>query len=193
MPGTNLLKKLQYKAGMSMIVLNSPTGYIKSLGLPPQANPDREIRGKYEFVQLFAENSQVLNHWAQRIIEAVKPEGLLWICYPKKTSGIKTDLTRDQGWQVVTDACLRGIRQVSIDPTWSAVRFKSAADSTGVQALQAQYSGRKAHLEPVKDLLVEKALSLGDDVQVHIRKSYVALARKHQFAVIQPSTSEVNP
>jgi hypothetical protein len=190
LPGNNLLKKLQYKAGMSVIVLNSPAGFLDSLELPPESAPDREIRGQYEFVQLFAENSQVLNRWAQRTIEAVKPEGLLWICYPKMTSGMKTDLTRDRGWQVLADAGLRGIRQVSIDQIWSAVRFKPASDSTGEQALQAQYSGRKAHLEPIKDLLVEKARTLGDDVQVHIRKSYLALARKKQFAVIQPTTNE---
>lgn len=48
--------------------------------------------------------------------------------YPKKSSKVKTDLTRDIGWDVVTDVGWTGIAQVSIDDTWSATRFRPADD-----------------------------------------------------------------
>lgn len=59
-----------------------------------------------------------------KAIEAVTPEGMLWINYPKGTSKIKTDINRDTGWQTVTDLQFEGVSLVSIDETWSAMRFR---------------------------------------------------------------------
>ena len=49
---------------------------------------------------------------------------LLWLSYPKRSSKVETDLSRDVGWEVVADAGLRPVTQVSIDETWSALRFR---------------------------------------------------------------------
>ncbi|HSR31169.1 MAG TPA: hypothetical protein VLY63_11445, partial [Anaerolineae bacterium] len=57
-------------------------------------------------------------------IDAVVHDGLLWISYPKKSSKVTTDLTRDVGWDVVAEAGLRPVTQVSINDTWSALRFR---------------------------------------------------------------------
>lgn len=57
-------------------------------------------------------------------LQALKPGGLLWFAYPKKSSGLKTDITRDVGWDAVTQAGLKGVAQVAIDETWSALRFR---------------------------------------------------------------------
>jgi len=62
-----------------------------------------------------------------KAIAAVKDGGLLWIAYPKKSSGVSTDLTRDVGWKVIEDAGWGGVAQVAIDDTWSALRFKPEA------------------------------------------------------------------
>ncbi len=47
-----------------------------------------------------------------------------WAAYPKKTSGIDTDITRDHGWEALNAAGLRPVRQIAIDDTWSALRFR---------------------------------------------------------------------
>jgi hypothetical protein len=60
---------------------------------------------------------------APKIFKAVKDETLLWIAYPKKSSSIKTDIHRDYGWDALTTAGYEAIAQVSIDETWSALRF----------------------------------------------------------------------
>jgi hypothetical protein len=57
-------------------------------------------------------------------IAALKYDGLLWISYPKRSSKVETDLTRDRGWEVMTEAGLRPVTQVSIDALWSALRFR---------------------------------------------------------------------
>ncbi len=51
---------------------------------------------------------------------------MLWISYPERRSKVLTDLTRDVGWQSVTDAGFEGVAQVAIDETWSATRFRPA-------------------------------------------------------------------
>jgi hypothetical protein len=56
--------------------------------------------------------------------------------------------------------------------------------------LAGQYSGAKAALMPIYERLVTEARSLGDDVEVLPRQTYVALSRRRQFAVIQPSTRD---
>ena len=57
-------------------------------------------------------------------LESITYDGVLWISYPKRSSKVKTDLSRDVGWDVVANAGLRPVTQVSVDETWSALRFR---------------------------------------------------------------------
>jgi hypothetical protein len=59
-------------------------------------------------------------------IEAVKYDALLWISYPKRSSKVATDLTRDVMWKLTADTGLRPVSQVSIDAVWPALRFRPA-------------------------------------------------------------------
>jgi hypothetical protein len=56
----------------------------------------------------------------------VQPDGLLWLAYPKMSSGIKTDINRDRLWDAVKPSGWRPVRQVALDDTWSALRFRPA-------------------------------------------------------------------
>ena len=51
-------------------------------------------------------------------------DGLLWVCYPKKSAKIESDLSRDVIWELMQDSGLRPVTQVSIDKTWSALHFR---------------------------------------------------------------------
>jgi hypothetical protein len=55
---------------------------------------------------------------------AVKQDGLLWVSYPKRSSKVETDISRDVGWEVMAEAGLRPVTQVSIDEIGSALRFR---------------------------------------------------------------------
>ncbi len=48
----------------------------------------------------------------------------LWACYPKRASGVATDLTRDAGWEPFAAFDLLGVAQIALDATWSALRFR---------------------------------------------------------------------
>ena len=63
----------------------------------------------------------------RKAIAAVDAGAVTWVAYPKKTSGVPTDLTRDRGWEAVTGD-IDAVSQVAVDDTWSALRFKSVAE-----------------------------------------------------------------
>ena len=53
---------------------------------------------------------------------------MLWFSYPKKTGKIKTDLSRDVGWDSVSKAGWIGVSLISIDDTWSSMRYRPASE-----------------------------------------------------------------
>lgn len=184
-----LIKKLRLQPGQRAAFLNAPAGYVASLGdLPAGVVATGETAALLDFVQLFVRDSSELAGRLPAVLVALKPDGLLWICYPKTSSGIKTDLTRDAGWEPVAKAGLRGVANIAIDDTWSALRFRAVEEPVGGDPIVAQYAGPKAALRPIYDSLVAAVSGFGPDVDFQPRQTYVALVRGKQFAVIQPST-----
>jgi hypothetical protein len=53
---------------------------------------------------------------------------VLWLAYPKKSSGVKTDLSRDAGWPPLEAADFLPVTQISLDETWSALRFRRRSE-----------------------------------------------------------------
>jgi hypothetical protein len=58
----------------------------------------------------------------------------------------------------------------------------------GTDLVSAQYAGPKADLKPIYDAVIKAASSLGKDVEIAPKKTYVSLRRSKQFAIVQPST-----
>lgn len=129
MAKASLARKLLLKPGLRAVILNAPEGYRDRLDpLPAGVEVVEKPTGRFDFVQLFVKDSKELKRLAPRAIRAMKPDGLLWICYPKRSSKVETDLTRDVLWELVQDTGLVGVSLVSIDDVWSAMRFRPAKD-----------------------------------------------------------------
>ena len=125
MANPNLIKKLLIKPGMRLAVLNAPAGHLENLGpLPEGAHITQDPDGALDFVQLFIKNRDEYERLGATAIRAVKPDGLLWICYPKKSSGVESDLDRDVVWKMLVPTGLRPVTQIAIDEVWSALRFR---------------------------------------------------------------------
>ena len=125
MAKSSLVKKLRIQPGHHVLILNAPPGYAESLGeLPEGVRVSEEAQGKHGFVHLFVTNSQDLDRLRQKAMDAVKHDGLFWISYPKRSSKVETDLTRDVLWDLMRDTALRPVTQISVDDIWSAVRFR---------------------------------------------------------------------
>jgi hypothetical protein len=127
---TPLAGKLGIKPGHRVLVTGAPEGYLEALGdLPEGASLSTEPDGEpYEVVQAFVRDRAAVDGAAPGVLKALKPGGVLWFAYPKKTSRIKTDINRDTGWDALTAEGWACIAQISIDDTWSAGRFRPTAD-----------------------------------------------------------------
>lgn len=132
MAETTIATKLLIKPGQSMLLLHAPENYRDQLGTLPEGveiveTPEDALPQAFDCVLLFAgDRSQLASH-APLALSSVRPNGLLWIAYPKKTSKLNTDLSRDLGWDVVTSVGMQGVSLIALDETWSAMRFRPVA------------------------------------------------------------------
>jgi hypothetical protein len=121
--GTPLPKKLGIKAGARVLLDGAPAG----LGLDPLPDgveiDERVGSEPYDVVLLFTpESGRLRDRWAPSVAH-LETAGRLWICWPKKSSGVPTDLTenviRDHGLaQGLVD-----VKVCAVDETWSGLAF----------------------------------------------------------------------
>jgi hypothetical protein len=117
----DLTAKLQIKPGQTVAAVGMPDG------VPPlahDANPAAEP-GDADAVVAFVRNKAELETGADAAIAAARLDRLAWIAYPK-AGKLGTDLNRDVLAALVIARGLRPVRQVAIDETWSALRFRPA-------------------------------------------------------------------
>ncbi len=124
-----LLEKLNYKGNNRIAVLNAENIFMENLSdALGEVTVDKVIdpRFPYEFIMIFVRTQAEIETFTSVALHNLLCDGLLWFCYPKKTSKkYKSSVDRDHGWQTLNDVGFHGIRLVSIDDDWSAMRFRS--------------------------------------------------------------------
>jgi hypothetical protein len=126
----NLLEKLNYKGQERIAVINAEEDFTVSISKElTNVTVDKEIdpRYPYSFIIIFVKTISEVESRSPLALHNLLADGVLWFCYPKKTSkNFKSDITRDHGWNSLNDSGLHGIRLVSVDDDWSALRFRNA-------------------------------------------------------------------
>ncbi len=122
MPETSLSKKMKLKSGASAAVINAPKNYMDELKHDTATSPT--LNGKFDWIQIFVTNKAELEALAPKAVKALKPESILWISFPKGTSKIQTDLTRDKGWETLRELDLKWITLISVNDNWSAFALR---------------------------------------------------------------------
>ena len=118
-------KKLLLHRAQRALLLNAPQGYLELLGeVPEELTIEREPSGQFDFVHLFVKDRAELDQFIDQVLQVIQYDAILWISYPKGTSGVKTDLNRDKLWKALSDRDIRPVAQFSIDKVWSAIRFR---------------------------------------------------------------------
>jgi len=123
MPDTSLAKKMKRKPEMRAAILRAPAGY-ESMAFPGFKPAASSLNGLFDWIQIFVENKAQLDQLAPKAAKALKPDSILWISFPKGSSKIQTDLTRDQGWDAVRSLDLKWITLISVNETWSAFSLR---------------------------------------------------------------------
>ena len=122
---SSLGKKLAIKSGQRVIVRRCPEHLhktFKELGAAFDRGTIAEVTLSFVAEQRDLENA------CKEAIALTAPGGILWVAYPKKTGKLKSDLNRDIVWPPFEKIGWRPVSQVSIDETWSALRFRPVED-----------------------------------------------------------------
>ncbi len=124
--GTPLAKKLGVKAGARLALLGAPAGFeTKLTGLPSDVRPVRDPRGKgpFDVICLFARDSKELERRLPTALARLDQNGGLWIAWPKKSSGVATDLADGVVRSTGLATGLVDNKVCAVDATWSGLRF----------------------------------------------------------------------
>jgi hypothetical protein len=106
-----------YRAGMAGCLDGLPEALAPLFAEIEEGTPPVWIAG-------FCRDAAGVREAARRLLPLYRAGGYLWLLYPKKAGRIRTDVTRDHGWEPVHDAGFLPVAQVAVDADWSALRFR---------------------------------------------------------------------
>lgn len=122
--GTPLIRKLGLKPQMRALFVREPAGYRETLGELPDGVAERQrLTGELDFIHVFCRDRRQLDEVLPRAKGALARNGLLWVSWPKKASGVATDLDEN----VVRSRGLRSglvdVKVCAVDEVWSGLKF----------------------------------------------------------------------
>jgi hypothetical protein len=122
--GTPLVQKLGIKPGFAVAFVKAPAGFVKQLDLPHgvKIRSPRSTR-ELDFVLFFVKQRTELLAGFSQYASKLKANGVLWISWPKKTSGVKSDLTDNVVREIGLAAGLVDVKVCAVDEIWSGLKF----------------------------------------------------------------------
>jgi hypothetical protein len=124
--GRPLVAKLGIKPETRIAIVNAPRGYRTTLGrLPPGVRVAAAARGwgSLPFIQFFTTTRKTLERKFAALVRALAPDGALWVSWPKRASGVATDVTEDVVRAVALAGGLVDVKVAAIDDVWSGLKL----------------------------------------------------------------------
>ena len=120
---TPLARKLGIKPGSRVALLGGPDGLEQKLEPPPGAVIRRQLRGQLDVIVAFFDRRVELERRLQKLKGSLEPAGGLWVAWPKRSSGVETDLSEGVVRALGLGAGLVDNKVCAIDETWSGLRL----------------------------------------------------------------------
>ncbi|MBS1912925.1 MAG: DUF3052 domain-containing protein [Bacteroidetes bacterium] len=121
---TPLIRKLGIREGMRATFVNAPEGFSGTLGeLPSDLKIVKMPRAPMDFLLFFTPRAGELATRFPKLAATLAPNGMLWVAWPKKSSGVATDVTFDIVHSIGLGAGLVDVKICAIDATWTALKF----------------------------------------------------------------------
>jgi hypothetical protein len=121
--GTPLQKKLGFRPGVTAAFLDAPDHLDALLGDLDGVTVKRTLRGHVDLAMCFVTERSTLAKRAGRLREAVAPDGMVWVCWPKRASKVPTDVTEDVVREVLLPTGLVDVKVAAVDETWSGLKL----------------------------------------------------------------------
>src|SRR6267143_3795143 len=121
--GTPLVKKLGIKSGFNIALVSAPPGYANELDLPPNVSINSRPGKPLDFAQLFVKSEKELKTKFSEYANRLNASGMLWVSWPKKSSGVSTDLSENIVRAIGLAAGLVDVKICSVSEVWSGLKF----------------------------------------------------------------------
>jgi hypothetical protein len=121
--GTPLPRKLGFKPGMRAYVHEAPPELPDLLGELDGVTLLKRPAKPLDLVLLFVTERRELARRLATLHERLAPAGMLWVCWPKRASGVPADVTEDVVREVALPLGLVDVKVCAIDETWSGLRL----------------------------------------------------------------------
>ncbi len=122
--GTSLAKKLGIKDGFNVRLINQPDYYFGLFtDLPHDLNITAEISPPKDFIHFFTKNQEEYLGILPELKNEIKPNGLIWVSWPKKASKVVTDMTEELIRNYALKIGLVDIKVCAVDEIWSGLKL----------------------------------------------------------------------
>ena len=122
--GTPLVKKLGIKEGFRVAMIDAPPRFRSELtGLPDGVKFVPSTTSKLDLILFFVESQRELIRNFPRLALKLAPAGMLWIAWPKKASGVNTDLSDNSVREIGLNAGLVDVKVCAVNEIWSGLKF----------------------------------------------------------------------
>lgn len=123
--GTPLVRKLGIKPDARLGLIRAPEGFDATLGeLPPGVHVRRRLGGRpFDVIVAFFDRADELEGRLPALVSALDPAGGLWLAWPKRASGVVTDLTDNAVRQLGLATGLVDNKVCAVDQVWSGLRL----------------------------------------------------------------------
>src|SRR5262249_23383164 len=122
--GTPLAKKLGLKPNQRIALVNAPKDFTKVLGpLPENTSIVKRPNGPLDLILLFVNREQTLTKQFPILANKLQSNGMFWVAWPKKSSGVATDLIFEKVQRIGLDCGLVDVKICAVDDVWSGLKF----------------------------------------------------------------------
>jgi hypothetical protein len=122
--GKSVVQKLGIKPGFRIFTVGAPAAYSDIIGeLPADVTLATTAKAPLDMVHVFAAKAAWLAGRLRSYRAAIEPDGMIWVSWPRKASGVATDLTDVVVRDTALPLGLVDIKVCAIDDTWSGLKF----------------------------------------------------------------------
>lgn len=124
-----LIEKLYLKDFQRICIINAEEDFISAFrAVRPAVRIDERIDARYlyNFILIFATSSLQVDDLSNRGVHNLYEDGILWFAYPRNGTGHKSNLTKEQGWDMLKTLGFKAVRHIIINDRWNGIRFRNS-------------------------------------------------------------------
>ncbi len=137
-----VLEKLKISEEKNILIQGLPSAIerpFSKLNFSKSVTPLLKIK-KIDFALIFAFSVRQLALIIDDVIPALNEDAIFWIAYPKPASKIKSELSRDYNWEVITDLGFEPVTHISMDSIWLAIQFSKTGALVTEDEIETSYN-----------------------------------------------------